>query len=383
MNCLQRKKLAFMNIVNQIKGFVRTVFGVPPLALPDCVGDNLLNYTIEGNSAQNGTPTPDTPVDIESVGEKSKNLFDVDAFVKLEGNEEYYGLNSEGEFIQLKSDYRSSIPTFMTLQAGTYTVSNFDKVKFRLENKTTGTVLMSNTIIGNYFTLTETSEIAFKWWYEPGTVLNKPMLQEGAVATEYEPYGKYKIPIVVTNEKGESESTVIYLNEPLRKVGDVSDYIDFENGKVVRNIKTQYLDPSYNSINKYTWVNKVGVYFGFYLDNNYERIPGLSNRNADFTANLQATTSMWLGIKNKNFFWIGILDYLGFADDDTSTAIDKFRVWLADNPTYVHYPTSTPIEGPITLPNIPTLKGSTVLSPGTTIQPSNMSTTYYSTQKGE
>ena len=76
MTYLQRKKLAFMSVVNRVKGFVRTVMGIPPLTLPDCVDeDSLIDYTIEGNSVQNGTPTPENPVEVESVGVKTKNLF--------------------------------------------------------------------------------------------------------------------------------------------------------------------------------------------------------------------------------------------------------------------------------------------------------------------
>lgn len=45
-----------------------------------------------------------------------------------------------------------------------------------------------------------------------------------------------KIPIKLTNENGESETKNIYLDEPLRKIGNYADYIDFKTGKVVRNI---------------------------------------------------------------------------------------------------------------------------------------------------
>lgn len=56
MTYLQRKRLAFMSIVNRVKGFVRTITGTPPLTLPDCVDeDSIINYTISGNSVQEGS----------------------------------------------------------------------------------------------------------------------------------------------------------------------------------------------------------------------------------------------------------------------------------------------------------------------------------------
>ena len=46
--------------------------------------------------------------------------------------------------------------------------------------------------------------------------------------------GKYKVPIIINNEITQT----LYLNEPLRKIGDYADYIDFKNGKVVRYVRT-------------------------------------------------------------------------------------------------------------------------------------------------
>ena len=51
MNYLHKKKLAFMSIVNKVKGFVRRVSGIPPLTLPDCVDtDSLIDYAITGKT---------------------------------------------------------------------------------------------------------------------------------------------------------------------------------------------------------------------------------------------------------------------------------------------------------------------------------------------
>lgn len=58
MNYLQRKKLAFMSIVNKIKGFIREVSGIPPLVLENCVdSDSLIDWKLYGNSAQQAFST--------------------------------------------------------------------------------------------------------------------------------------------------------------------------------------------------------------------------------------------------------------------------------------------------------------------------------------
>ena len=78
MNYLQKKKLAFMSIVNRVKGFVRTVSGVPPLTLEKCVDDSsLIGCKVYGNSVQNGTPSPDNPIKVESVGDRTAQLFNL------------------------------------------------------------------------------------------------------------------------------------------------------------------------------------------------------------------------------------------------------------------------------------------------------------------
>lgn len=75
MTYLQRKKLAFMSIVNKVKGFVRTVSGIPPLTLPNCVdADSVINYTIEGATGGVGDVTDDGKYKLPIVC-SGKNMF--------------------------------------------------------------------------------------------------------------------------------------------------------------------------------------------------------------------------------------------------------------------------------------------------------------------
>ncbi|MBR6504349.1 MAG: hypothetical protein IKT41_01290, partial [Clostridia bacterium] len=64
----------------------------------------------------------------------------------------------------------------------------------------------------------------------------KPQIEIGDTPTECVPYGKYKIPVKVSDELGNSIVTNIYLNEPLRKRGNYVDYIDFGKQKEFRNV---------------------------------------------------------------------------------------------------------------------------------------------------
>ena len=70
-----------------------------------------------------------------------------------------------------------------------------------------------------------TNRVMLQLW-RVGTVFNnykiKIQIEKGSTVTDYEPYVT-----PITNN--------IYLNEPLRKIGDYSDYIDLKNSKVIRN----------------------------------------------------------------------------------------------------------------------------------------------------
>ena len=56
------------------------------------------------------------------------------------------------------------------------------------------------------------------------------MISIGNTRSNYEPYG-YKIPILIDNV-----TTNIFISEPLRKINDYVDYLDYENKKIYRNV---------------------------------------------------------------------------------------------------------------------------------------------------
>ena len=67
MNYLKKKRLALMKS-KTFYGYMKTVSGYP-LTLSDCVENGLINLKISGNSVQDGTPSPENPIDVQSVGD--------------------------------------------------------------------------------------------------------------------------------------------------------------------------------------------------------------------------------------------------------------------------------------------------------------------------
>lgn len=197
--------------------------------------------------------------------------------------------------------------------------------------------------------------------------------------TESEYYGKYDIPITVTGTR--SETTHIYLDEPLRKVGDYADYIDFKNQKIVRKIaKKTYIGQSNEAWNNGSSDNHIKYIIpvpndfsnGYGLEGTY----GLSNIFVCKFAN-EAHTFYFTGDKSNS--WRRNVFY-----NDTELTVDEWKSKLTEwneigNPLTIYYPLLTSREETISLPALKTFKGTNVMSVDTSIQPSNIKANYIRT----
>ena len=167
-------------------------------------------------------------------------------------------------------------------------------------------------------------------------------------------------------------TTNIYLDEPLRKMGDYADYIDLETQKVYTNISKINLGSITNWERLQTLQNNYyyfrarnvltnGVIVGntvkapllcdiFAIEAGYPIINGTSNDNAIGTEDTNPPT---LRVRC-----------------DTYTDVTTFKNAISDK--YVYYAITTPIETSITLPDILLNKGTNIVEVDTSITPSNM-----------
>lgn len=237
----QRFKFAQMKNLSKILASE----GVPPLKLLKCKGKPLINYKIYGSYVAGTTQTPSNPVEVKFLGD-------------LVANGEYQGkykipISIGGKNIWDKvSSYtggESQIIESPKLFTGvTYTIS-FDvsadysystsSYLFSLRRDGSGrsNIYNSSLIAGQRYSYTFTN-IDLVWFNNQdnysGTISNI-QIEEGSTATSYE---SYRMPII----------TNIYLDEPLRKIGTGSfaDYIDFDNGKIVRKVGVKIFNGSEN-----------------------------------------------------------------------------------------------------------------------------------------
>jgi hypothetical protein len=295
-----------------------------------------------------------------------KNLFDIDAFLALPNASKYYKKDADNNLVQVIQDFRQYkvVPVYMELPPGTYTVS------LTGATQDLWLVCVNDVVVTDTFTLTETSPVKIKSFYQAGTVVGKFQLERGDTASSYEPY---KEPI----------KTDIYLDEPLYKIGDYADYIDFKNGKVVRKNKkialqinkdmVHYRDRG--SVVTYRTDSSISLYLDNYKKSDTYNIPNMCNKFKFMSgASLTHATDEhgeWLACAYGTVYVTIRKDRLSEVTNSSVTEyVNNLNAELI-------YALDVPIEQPIDLPPILTHKGTNVISVGAEIQPSNMQIQYY------
>ena len=546
MNYLQRKKMAFMSIINSVKGFIRKVVGTSSITLPDCLNeDSLINMQIYGNSVQDGTPAPDNPVEIESVGELSKNLFNTDwlttAFTVHDDGITFsttgYAVDTNcsadkfleetglkpGDTITIKrwvkknhntgNNYgavgkivflkRNASSDFSLCNSNSYLTNNREDEAIDILTVTIPEDFNSENYLSLYIygcspkaenTLTEF----------------RISIVKGEEACDFEPYGKYKIPVKargknlfdkndynVVNDSGhigfscknleigktytlssnkpftwlkisnktggynsvaktqysgmnhvtftmarhtniseentqfmfiqyatssteskwlsdiaeydgvnfmltegeeicdfepyiEPQTFNIFTNEPLRKVGDYADVVDFKGKLLTRIIDKMALNSSV-ALHKSAAVKnaRMAVYFGVpnvnpftksetdVLSNYFPSIKGYQW--ADYGVYRAGITS-----SNRYHFILAPNEVWGIDENDTTDdlKLQKIRDWLSVRNVEVYFHLETPTEEQIYIPKLPTFKGTTVYEIENITPTSKIEAEYYSSTKG-
>ena len=452
---------------------------------------SLTNLILYGNSVQDGTPTPDNPVEIQSVGEKTKNLFDFNwidnkVYKGITYTKTRYGIVVNGT-TESSTSYTSMVSVLDKLQVGkTYRISgSADGVLVVFRQKSAE----GEFIYRDVYTVTGTeSELEVYLQVNSDTTVNnvliKPQLEEGNTATEYEPYG-YKIPVTVSGKNlfdgnmqqgaylvaegnyvgvtnyicnknpiyvddtknyyisrkdasegylqyilcyGENDTylgyvsvsnkgstfkplentkyinfdilkasdkanitaqeagliqieegtaateyepyqgsttTNIYLDEPLRKIGDYADYIDFASGKVVRKIKSKTI----KSV-PFKVYPEISGYYRFEADTSDKL--HTNSLSSNVISNVFETIK-YNEYKDNSISERDNYNYLRILSSKYST-IGELNAAIGDNTIY--YVLATPLEQTIHLPSINATKGTCVITVDTSVKPSNMQVKY-------
>ena len=338
-------------------------------AVIQAAGGPLTDYLISGNTVQNGTPTPEAPVEVQGCGERTGNLFDKSATNTNNGYISNGYLMSNGN-VNVNGDYRASeyIAVSSNQLYALFYGSNMNapSVCFYDSSKN----FISGIAYSGRWTLifTTPQNAVFLRLSFRRTDADKVMLNLGSTAIPYEPYG-YKLTPTVTGTEHP-----IYLGQ----------------AETTRRIKKLVLTGGEtfgyaNSCFIYTFDNKpisVQPTKTVIISNAYK---GIEPKYRDQLRNYECCIT-------RNYNQIAIRD-------DNYTDVADFKSYLAaqyanGNPVTVWYVLAEPETAVVNEPihkigdyadtisfaqaevTIPTFDGDNTITFGTSVQPSGMSATF-------
>ena len=172
-----------------------------------------------------------------------------------------------------------------------------------------------------------------------------------------------------------SYRTNIYLNEPLRKIGDYTDYIDFENQKVFRNVGQEVYDENtIFNLSTSTYFYEPGITTAFTKSIPTDALPDslgmtcITNLLEHKKANALDKTKPYIsGNTSQNVFVV---------KNETATTVEELKAFLANNNMQIVYPLKEETPENINLPNIVIQKGINIIEIDTSVQPSNLEVKY-------
>ena len=357
-------------IVTALKDlFYEEVEGVPPISF-NGIGENLLDYRIDGASG--------------GVGDRTGNLFDgswENKFIATYGNIGYSTNRVLSSYVTVIPNQTYSVKSNMRIRAvhsyndATHTQALIDSVA-GLDGATFTIPADSNSI---RISLKKANDGEFTPddidWF---------MLNAGSTALPYEPYG-YKVPVVVNGKNLFDETQV-----PDKSTStETSNYQIFkQNGKLIVNGITTSSQVD-TEISKENGVNNQALDFINNNAGNYiftSSVPGrIMIRYKQNGSDVVRYTFNEYNSTNK------IADRIVFRlqqnyqyDNETMNIMFKLNKIQSTNYEPYHEPTTTTIylDEPIeenesislsdTNINIPTIRGTNILTVDTTIQPSNV-----------
>lgn len=367
-------------------------------------GKHLLNYSVCGNSSQIGVPSPSSPAEISSVGDLVTDEADANYgkykipivvygknFLNCSMTADVYspgisinndlsitinqGYNNLSSPINIRQSMAFTIPSDnVIITASCKNASNEIQMIIRVKENVTDSF--------KYYTVTSKPETislskgavvrVFLQIPSNGTISKPttiyPQLELGDTATEYEPYIK---PVI----------TDIYLDAPLQRIGNHSDYIDFKRKVVVRNIK-KYSIPSTMTWNSWQGANGTRLMIYQTSDKLYGNdITTLGYFNCGPVSQKMTYTSRSNTLCAYNLssscYWYADYTEMGLDGSESLDNANKaLQSWLKSADAHFTYVLANPKEEKVSLPIIPTQKGNIFIATNTSIPASNISAKY-------
>lgn len=283
------------------------------------------------------SPSPDYPQEIKSV---------VNPTVKVCGKNIINGkhlthnaISFEIDKVVIKDNTETYSEVFAqyTLKKGTYTISCECNYINRIETIIGGIAKSVVNKASNSYTFTIDKDSSAKFtvvvYNDVTDGVDYIQLEKGSVATPYEPYHEQTatLPYTLNAIPVSSGGNVVIDGQQY-----IADYIDVENGKIVKYVKKLFLKPFQwsKAINKgvlrfyASIIDAVGIDSNkviknvFSISSHFTFVTGTPDRIGTFTVNADGT--------NAN---------IGFAfSTDATTTSDDFNNWILNNKPFVFLP---------------------------------------------
>lgn len=323
------------------KGVVLNNLVIKPMITTD------LNVTYDDYEPYTGgkpSPSPEYPQEIKAVNELSgvmsgKNLLKPHGSYPRTGYGITFNLMNDGIHVNGKCT-ASSWYTFIysdTLQAGTYYINGIKGAS----NSRYQVVLYKNDVIIGYITtnnfklvLKEKAKIKLSLYVYPGYgTFNDLVLPYMICRNENDLY-------LYTPYQGQSLLNYT-LQNPLYKLSDVYDYIDFNRGKIVRNIGVITFDGSDDEDIRLSPPDGSRRVYLYLFRNS---ILSIENINPYCKSNMFKFTNLWAdGVMSHNhLFYVSSTNI--YVSYNEITSLNDFKTWLNKNPITVYYQLATPTE---------------------------------------
>jgi len=215
----------------------------------------------------------------------------------------------------------------------------------------------------------------------------------GDLVTSGEYAGKYKIPVSLT--QGETvKTTDIYLDAPLRRIGDYTDYIDFKKQAVIRQVGEKVIDGN-ESWAQQAYHGENTRFFALanavenrHTEGSYSANLEICNRLKRYSYSLQSISRdyegfcfnpgtqyiRWLYVRINKSRLADTADTEGLSNSEWLTL---YKEWLGANPLTFYYMLEKAERENIALPPLLQFKGECVYETDTAISPSGIQVKYY------
>lgn len=323
------RKVKPLKIVNSASGNA--------IALKDSANDKLVNLKLFGKTTQNGTPTPDAPVPLVSVGDSGS--FEVGVYgqvlvdfknAKPRGYTHIFSYQGNKIHYENTTGYNGCIDTGgVTLPAGIYTAY--------IKNVSGDTNAMVIGVAGLYMSIQAQRQV-FKLT-EPKTV--RLMISTNNMITigSYDCYcgivaGNVPLEQCPVIDEDLPDIQTLIMPYTLRGIGDIKDGIDFVNGILWKRTNVITL----NGSEEWSVASNNRAYIVF----NDIATPKATNQIVNAISNsFKAISNDSIATTQNNGFAVNASHNLIFKYDDVTASLDTWKAYLQANPITVIYELAT------------------------------------------